>query len=54
MDGQVSYRLILYVLCLMYVPINLAWTTAAVDNKRVIAAMPIVMNTINFQIVSTK
>jgi PhoPQ-activated pathogenicity-related protein len=26
------------------------WTTAAVDNKRVIAAMPIVMNTINFQI----
>ena len=29
--------------------INSAWTTAAVDHERVIAALPIVMNTINFQ-----
>ena len=54
MDGQVSYRLMLYVLHLICFLINLAWTTAAVDNQRVIAAIPIVMNTINFQIVSTK
>lgn len=54
MDGQVSCRLMLYVLNLIYFLINLAWTTAAVDNQRVIAAIPIVMNTINFQIVSTK
>jgi PhoPQ-activated pathogenicity-related protein len=28
---------------------NLAWTTAAVDNQRVIAAVPIVMDILNLQ-----
>ena len=54
MDGQVSCRLMLYVLHLIFFLIHLAWTAAAVDNQRVIAAIPIVMNTINFQIVSTR
>lgn len=44
----------LYVLRLMCLLTNLAYTTAAVDNQRVIVAMPIVMNILNFQIVSTK
>jgi hypothetical protein len=29
----------------------LAWTTAAVDNKRVVAAVPIVMDLLNLRLV---
>jgi PhoPQ-activated pathogenicity-related protein len=33
---------------------NLAWTTAAVDNERVIAAVPIVMDMLNLQKVNNR
>ncbi len=39
------YLLILFVLSIT----NSAWTTAAVDNERVIAAVPIVMDILNLQ-----
>jgi PhoPQ-activated pathogenicity-related protein len=33
---------------------NIAWTTAAVDNERVIAAIPIVMDILNMQKVNNR
>jgi hypothetical protein len=45
-DGQVSN---LYLFMLILLINNLAWTTAAVDNERVIAAVPIVMDILNLQ-----
>jgi len=46
-DGQVSY----FSLFLFYIKIfnNSAWTTAAVDNERVVGAIPIVMDILNLQ-----
>jgi PhoPQ-activated pathogenicity-related protein len=44
-DGQVSD----FYFFIFFINKNLAWTTAAVDNERVIAAVPIVMDMLNLQ-----
>ncbi len=46
-DGQVSCFYLL-ILCFLSIKTS-AWTTAAVDNERVIAAVPIVMDILNLQ-----
>jgi len=46
-DGQVSC-FYLFMLCFLSMKTS-AWTTAAVDNERVIAAVPIVMDILNLQ-----
>ena len=49
-DGQVSN----FSFILFYKFVNPAWTTAAVDNERVIGAVPIVMDILNIHQVTNE
>ena len=45
--SQCCYSVYNEIITFLFVSLRLAWTTAAVDNKRVIGAFPIVMDMVN-------